>query len=161
MALARDDLAGAEREVLQTKGDALAELNAAVISGEIRIRRDQLTEALAVLDGASRRIDAEKLPPLRDLQFLRGDVLARQGRLDEARRAFEAEIQAFPANSAAYARLAVVYGLEGRRVGEVRALLDRMVRARPSRETALLAAKTLDTLGDRQAAAQWRRYVER
>jgi len=33
------------------------------------IRRDQLTEALVVLDGARRRIEAEKLPP-RDVCFI-------------------------------------------------------------------------------------------
>lgn len=159
--LARDDLAAAEREVGETKGDTIAELNAAVILGEIRIRRGQLVEALAVLDGARRRIELEKLAPLRDLQFLRGDALARQGRIDDARQAFEEEIRDFPTNSAAYARLAVVYGLQGRRVGEVRALLDRMVRAHPGRDTVLLAAKTLDTLGDRQAAEQWRSHGER
>jgi tetratricopeptide (TPR) repeat protein len=161
VALAHDDLPAAEREVARAKGDTLAELNAAVILGEIRIRRGQLNEALAGLDGARRRIEAEKLPPLRDLEFLRGDVLARQGRLDEARQAFEAEIHDFPANSGAYARLAVVYGLQGRRVADVRALLERMVKAHPGRDTALLAAKTADTLGDRQAAAQWRSYGER
>ena len=160
VALARDDLPTAEKEVAQAKGDVLAELNAAVILAEIRIRRGLLTEALAVLDGASRRIDAEKLPPLRDVQFLRGDVLARQGRIDDARQSFEAEIHDFPSNSDAYARLAVVYGLQGRRVADVRALMARMVKAHPGPDTALLAAKTLDSLGDRQAAAQWRRYGE-
>jgi tetratricopeptide (TPR) repeat protein len=156
VALARDDLATAEREAVLARGDTLAELNAAVIRGEIRIRRSELAEGLALLDEARRRIETDKLPPLRDLQFLRGDILARAGRLDEARLAFEEEIRAFPANSPAYARLAIVYGLQGRRVGEVRALLEKMVRAHPTRETALLAAQTLDTMGDRQTAAAWR-----
>ena len=156
VALARDDLATAEAEAVLARGDTLAELNAAVIRGEIRIRRSELQEGLAILDEARRRIETDKLPPLRDLQFLRGDILARQGRLDEARLAFEDEIRTFPANSAAYARLAVVYGLQGRRVSEVRTLLERMVREHPTRETALLAAQTLDTMGDRQTAAAWR-----
>jgi tetratricopeptide (TPR) repeat protein len=157
VALARGDLDGAEREALAARGNTLAELNAAVIRGEIRIRRARLGEALDILDAARRRVEMEKLPPLRDLQFLRGDVLARQGRLDEAQRAFEEEIRAFPANSAAYARLAVVYGLQGRRVSEVRELLDRMVRAHPGRDTVDLAAQTLESLGDRKAAAELRR----
>jgi arylsulfatase A-like enzyme/Flp pilus assembly protein TadD len=157
VALARGDLGVAEGEALLAKGDTLAELNAVIIRSEIRIRRSLLSEALALLDEARRRIGREKLPPLRDLQFLRGDVLARQGRIDDARQAFEEEIRSFPTNSAAYARLAVVYGLQGRHVSDVRELLDRMVHARPGREAMNLAAQTLDTLGDRAGAAEWRR----
>jgi tetratricopeptide (TPR) repeat protein len=157
VALARDDLGGAEREALLARGNTLAELNAAVIRGEVRIRQSRLSEALDILDTARRRVETEKLPALRDLQFLRGDVLARQGRIDEARQAFEEEIRTFPASSAAYARLAVVYGLQGRRVSDVRSLLERMVQAHPGRDAMNLAAQTLDTLGDRAGAAAWRR----
>ena len=157
VALGRDDLAGAEAEALQAKGDVLAELNAAALRAEVRLRRSQVGDALAVLDETRARIQKEKLPPLRDLQFLRGDALARLGRLAEARGAFEEEIRSFPSNIQAYARLAIVYGLEGRRVSEVRSLLETMFSARPGAAAALLAAQTLDSMGDRQTAAAWRR----
>jgi predicted Zn-dependent protease len=157
VALDRDDLAGAESEALLAKGDVLAELNAAVLRAEIRLRRAQLSEALALLDETKTRIAREKLPPLRDLEFLRGDALARLGRLADARVAFETEVRAFPSNSQAYARLAIVYGLEGRRVSEVRALLETMYAARPGPASAQLAAQTLDSMGDRATAEAWRR----
>jgi tetratricopeptide (TPR) repeat protein len=156
VALSRDDLAGAESEAQLARGDVLAELNAAVLRAEIRLRRAQVAEGLALLDETRARIQREKLPALRDLQFLRGDALARLGRLPEARAAFEDETRAFPTNTQAYARLAIVYGLEGRRVSDVRALLEAMFKARPGTTTALLAAQTLESMGDRQTAAAWR-----
>jgi choline-sulfatase len=155
-ALSRDDLAAAEAEALLAKGDVLAELNAAVLRAEVRLRRSQMAPALALLDETRDRIAREKLPPLRDLEFLRGDALARSGKLAEARAAFEEEIHTFPTNTQAYARLAIVYGLEGRRVSEVRALMETMYAKRPGPKTALLAAQTLESMGDRQTAEAWR-----
>lgn len=156
VALARDDLATAESEAARAKGDGLAELNAALIEAEVRIRRSELREALTILDAARRRIAEEKLPPLRDLEFLRGDVLARLGRNAEAESAFKEEIRAFPANAQAYARLAIVYGIEGRSVALVHQLLEAMFQASATPETAVLAAKTLESMGDRSTAALWR-----
>jgi Flp pilus assembly protein TadD len=94
---------------------------------------------------------------VRNLDFLRGDALARLGRHAEAEAAFEEEIRSFPRNSQAYTRLAIVYGLQRRAVKDVDRLLEAMVAANPTRETIELAAKTLESLGDVQGARAWRR----
>jgi hypothetical protein len=63
----------------------------------------------------------------------------------------------FPRRAQTYATLAVVVALQGRPRGEVREILDTMVRANPGRETILLGARTLDFLGDKDTARAWRR----
>ncbi len=157
VALARDDLATAESEALQATGDPLAESNAALLRAEVRLRRGDGAGALQMLDETARRAEERRAAPQRDLQFLRGDVLARLNRLPEADAAFEREIRAFPDNLAAYSHLAIVRGLEGKTVGEVRALFEAMARANPGPAAARTAAETLESMGDRAGAATWRR----
>jgi tetratricopeptide (TPR) repeat protein len=138
-------------------GDPVAERNRTVILAEVHIRRAEFAQALAILDEGARVITQTGASPLRDLQFLRGDALARTGRYKEAEAAFGQEIRDFPGNSQAYARLAIVYGLEHRGVREVDRLLEAMVRANPAPEAALLAAKTLESMGDVRGGLAWRR----
>lgn len=161
IALARDDLAAAEREAAAVAGDTAAELGAAVLRAEVCIRQERFAEALALVDDAKRRIREDRLATVPDLDFLKGDALARLGRYPEAQAAFEEEVRTFPANSQAWARLAVVYGLQRRTLREVDRLLERMVAANPTPETIALAAKTLESMGDRGGAAAWRRRVPR
>ncbi len=157
VALARDDLAAAVREAQAVSGDAGAELGAAVVLAEVAIRQERFPQALAVTEQAKRTIREERLSPVRNLDFLRGDALARLGRNAEAEAAFEEEIRSFPRNSQAYTRLAIVYGLQRRAVMDVDHLLEAMVAANPTRETIELAAKTLESMGDAQGARAWRR----
>jgi arylsulfatase A-like enzyme/tetratricopeptide (TPR) repeat protein len=161
VALARNDIATAETEARQATGTTTAELNAALILSEIEIRRSRPESALAMLDGVSGRLASEHVPPLRGLSFLRGDALARLGRNAEAAAAFEEEIRRFPRNAPAYARLAIVAALEGRSVADVNGLLERMAAADPRSETFLLAAKTLESIGDHNRAAAWRTRAAR
>jgi len=84
-------------------------------------------------------------------------VLARLGRFAEAEAVIREDIRSFPGRSQNYASLAVFVALQGRSRDEIHGILDAMVKANPSRETTLLAAKTLDFLGDEDAARAWRR----
>jgi arylsulfatase A-like enzyme len=161
VALSRDDLAAAESEAKAAVGDTAAELGAAVVRAEIRIRQERFAEALELIEEAKRRGRDSRHEPVADLDFLRGDALARLGRYGEAQKAFEDEVRAFPVNSQAWARLAVLYGLQHRTIREVDGLLERMVAARPQPETMELAAKTLESMGDRRGAAVWRRRGSR
>jgi Flp pilus assembly protein TadD len=147
LALGRDDEAAASARV----GLALSPAQAHDVLARVALRRNDLA-------GAEQEARlARGAPPARDASFLLGDILARLGRNDEAAAAFEDEMRAFPDNAPAYARLAIVYALEGRKVREVRALLERMYEASPRPATARLAAQTLESLGDREAAVAWRR----
>jgi choline-sulfatase len=160
VALARGDLAGAEREAAAVAGSARLDARRAVLLAEIRLRQNQPAEALRILDEALGRLEPASREQIGNAQFLRGDSLARLSRYPEAEAAFREEIRLFPKNSDAYARLAIVYGLEHRRVVEVDRLLQSMLAANPSRETAFLAAKTLEAMGDAEGATRWRRRAQ-
>ena len=157
IALARDDLATAEREARAASADPAAALSAAVVLAEVAVRQERFGDALAVIEQAQATAKAHRLALVADLDFLRGDALARLGRYADAEAAFKEEIKNFPRNSQAYTRLAIVYGLQHRTVGEVDRLLEAMVAANPGPATVELAAKTLDTLGDAPGARAWRR----
>jgi tetratricopeptide (TPR) repeat protein len=159
VALARDDLAGAEEHARRALAARGSDIGAALVLAEVHLRRDQPESALRVLDEARGAAGAGPAP--RDVAFLRGDALARLNRLPEAQAAFEEEMRAYPDNAQAYARLAVVWGMSGRTVRDVRALLETMHARRPGPETALLASRTLESMGDPAGAAAWRRRAQR
>ena len=119
--------------------------------------RAQLPEALATIEKTRARAleQGRNLPT--GLEPLRADVLARLGRFTEAEAVLRESIRSFPARAQTYATLAVVMALQGRPRGEVHGTLDSMAKASPGRETILLGAKTLDFLGDKDAARAWRR----
>jgi tetratricopeptide (TPR) repeat protein len=155
-ALADNRLDEAEREALLATGDFAAEAGAVVVRAEVRIRRDEPAAALELLDALRKRVP-DAGGGVRDLAFLRGDALARLARYPEAQAAFEREIAAFPDNDQAYARLAIVLAIQKRSVREVRAVLESMVARNPGPRAALLAARTLESMGDRALAAEYRR----
>ncbi|HMF07992.1 MAG TPA: sulfatase-like hydrolase/transferase [Thermoanaerobaculia bacterium] len=157
VALARVELAQAEREAAAVSGTPSLQVRQAVLIAEIRLRQNQPAEALQILDGALSAAPPGVPEQIGNAQFLRGDALARLNRFGEAETAFQEEIRLFPKNTDAYARLAVLYGVERRRVADVYGLLERMYKASPSPETASLAAKTLESMGDPAGASAWRR----
>ena len=157
IALAGDDLAGAEREAGQATGDPAAELGAAVVRAEVRVRQERFEDAVGIVDEALRAAAARQVPLVPDLHFLRGDALARLARYDEAERAFREEMRLFPRNLQAYTRLAIVLGLQHRTIKEVDAVLAQMASASPGAATFELAAKTLESMGDARGAQAWRR----
>jgi tetratricopeptide (TPR) repeat protein len=157
IALAGDDLAGAEREASQAAGDPGAELGAAVVRAEVRVRQERFEDAVKIVDDALRDAAGRQVPLVPDLHFLRGDALARLARYDDAERAFREEMRLFPRNLQAYTRLAIVLGLQHRTIKEVDAVLAQMAAVSPSATTFELAAKTLESMGDARGAQAWRR----
>jgi choline-sulfatase len=160
VALAGGALDRAEREAVLVRGSPSLDARGAVLLAEIRLRQNQAAQALKILDDALARLDPPAREKIGNAQFFRGDALARLNRFAEAEKAFQEEIRTFPENSDAYARLAVVYALEHKLAREVYRELEAMYAASQTRETALLAAKTLDSLGDAGAAAAWRKRAE-
>ena len=157
VALARGDLAAAESHARLAMADAAAESEGAMLLAQVHVRRSELPQALAVIDDArARAVEQGRRPPA-GLDLLRADVLARLGRFAEAEAVLRENIRSFPARAQTYATLAVVMALQGRPRGEVHGILDSMAKASPGRETILLGAKTLDFLGDKDAARAWRR----
>jgi tetratricopeptide (TPR) repeat protein len=150
IALKRDDLSSAEHEAAWLRQNPKTAQDGALAAAEVRIRQERFEDALRILDEV-------KGQTLFNLEFLRGDALARLSHLPEAERAFRAEVKAFSTNSEAYARLAIVCALQRHRVAEVDQVLEEMEAASPGPATERLAAKTLDSLGDHVGAARWLR----
>ncbi len=155
VALARGDLAAAESQARRAIADGDPE--GAMILAQVHVQRSELAEALAVLDEAHARAIRQAHAPPTWLGPLRADVLAGLGRFGEAEAVIREDIRAFPGRAQDYASLAVFVALQGRSRDEVHDILDAMAKANPSRETILLGAKTLDSLGDEDAAREWRR----
>ena len=155
IALAGGRLDEAEREATDVKGDARAEARAAVVLAEVAARRGRPDLALERLESV--RAGNAALGPVPWLEFVRGDVLARLGRHEDAELALRAEIQAFPSHARAYASLAIVTALRGRPLAESRQLLAEMIRAAPGPGSAGLAERALEFIGDDVGAAGWRR----
>jgi arylsulfatase A-like enzyme/Flp pilus assembly protein TadD len=159
IALARGDLATAESEARAAAGSRNPQPSAILVLAEVRIQAGNPAGALEVVEQAQERAKELQLSSVYNLEFLRGDALARLNRGDEAEAAFRREIAAFPAHSHAYANLAVIRFIRGDR-GGVDRLMDEMVQANPSPRAFLIAATTYGTLGESGKAATWRRRAE-
>ena len=120
----------------------------------------KLERALWTIQEAERRAAELGVGRLQGADYLRGDLLARLDRPEEAAAAYQREIAAFPRHLQAYANLAVILMIQGRSA-EANELLEQMARSNPHRGAFLLAAKTLDAFEDRQGAARWRQRAAR
>ena len=130
-----------------------------LLTAEIYLLREDFPSALGLLDRARQRIAQGESPPIPNLESKRGDALARLQRYDQAEAAFEEEIRLFPRNSQPYSQLALLYAAT-RRFERIEPLMERMVEARPDPATYLLAADTLERLGNAEGAAAWRQRAE-
>ena len=156
VALARGDLAAAEREAASAAESRNPQPSAILVLAEVKLRAGKPAEALRVVEQAQASAREKRLGPTYNLEFLRGDALARLNRMEEADAAFRAEIAAFPAHGEPYASLAVICFMKGDRPGLERQL-NEMVRANPSPRSYLLAASTLDSFGEKEKAATFRK----
>ena len=142
VSLAQGDLAEAARAADLVWGDPGDEARASVVRGEADLRQGRFEPALERARAAEARLQAAGVPPVIGLAFVRGDALARLGRLGEAEGSLREEIRRFPTEARAYASLALVVALRGR-PGEAPGILAAMQRARPGPETARLATRAL------------------
>ena len=155
LALARGDLAAAESEARAAAASRNPQPAAMLVLARVKLRAGEPAEALRVIEKAQAASRERRLGPVYDLEFLRGDALARMDRLDDAEAAFRAEIAAFPAHAEPYTSLAVIRFMRRDLPGLDRELND-MIRANPSPRSYLLAASTLDSLGEKKRAASFR-----
>lgn len=153
--MGRKNFTRAEERVRTALNDPNERLSAEILLAQIYVQQERLDDAAASILRAQEQIRRDELAPVETFEFVRGDILARMERYEEAIQAFRREIEHFPANRQPYANLYLVYMVTGR-ADEGRQTLEQMVRANPSRATYLFAARTADTLGDQRTAAMWR-----
>jgi len=125
---------------------------------EVQEQRGDFARALEVLSDAEKRAGELKMTKVHRLEFLRADILARSNHLAEAEAAYRREIRDFPGELPAYANLAVLLFVQGKRQ-ESSDLLSQMATANPNARGYSAAARTLETLGDAQGASRWKRLA--
>ena len=146
IALARRDFATAEQEATLAMGTQNPQPSAMLLLADIKRQRGDLQGALAGADAAEQRARELGVQSLYRLDFIRADVYARMDRPDDAIEAYKREIAQFPNDTQAYANLAIIYFIEGRR-GDVERTLDALVAANPHPGARALAARTRKSFG--------------
>jgi arylsulfatase A-like enzyme/Flp pilus assembly protein TadD len=141
VAIERGDFATAERHATEAIGAHNPQPAAMLLLAEIHRSRGDLPAALAATEAAARRAQELGVPKLYRLDFLRGDIYARMDRPADAVAAYQREITNFPENTQAYANLAIIYFIEGRRA-DVERVLEELVKANPHPGARALAART-------------------
>jgi len=131
-----------------------------LLLADVQRTAGRLDAALRTIQEAERRAEELGVRRLQGADYLRGDLLARLDRPEEAAAAYRREIAAFPQHLQAYANLAVILMIQGRSA-EAHELLEQMARNNPHRGAFLLAAKTLAAFEDHEGAARWRRRAAR
>lgn len=127
-----------------------------LVLARVAIAKGDLPGALRTLDQVAEMTAKGEGIPLSGYHYLRGDVLGRMDRLDEARRELQEEVRLFPPNLDAWTSLAALEASRGS-VPDLRRTIEEMVAANPGVPAHLAAIKTLAVVGDVEGAAYWRR----
>jgi tetratricopeptide (TPR) repeat protein len=146
----------AEQEALKAQGGYRQKRKPQVILAQVAKARGDLPGALSKVDEILRKSSEKEEGDLSNVNYLRGDILARMGRNAEAEAAFKAEIASFPNNGQAWTALAVLYASEGRS-DDARNTLAEFARKAPNGRTYEAIGETFDVLG---APAEGRRWKE-
>lgn len=155
IAAARGDYRTAVSEATLAVGDHDPQPAVMLVLAEMKRSAGDLRGAYETLDAAGKRAKELGIDHLFKLDYVRGDVLARMDRPDEAVAAYQREIANFPGDTQAYANLAIIYFLE-EQPAAMNQVLDQMAKANPHPGAYALAAHTLETLGETRGAAKWR-----
>jgi choline-sulfatase len=154
--MARKNFGAAEAQARAAANDANFRIPGELLRAQILAQQERPAEALPIVERIGTEIEQQGMGPVEAYEFIRGDVLARLERYDEAVAAFRREIEHFPGHQQAYANLYLVYMVTGR-PREAQQAIEAMVRANPGERTMLFAARTMEALGDTSGAARWRR----
>ena len=112
-----------------------------LLLAEVQRAEGNLPGALQTIGAAERRANDLEIRHLYGIDYLRGDIFARMDRPDDAVAAYQREIEFSPQHLQAYANLAVIYMIEGKRA-EAEKTLAAMVRSNPHGGARSLAART-------------------
>lgn len=150
----RKDLAAAEKEARLAVASDSDRIASAMTLARVQREQGKLDEALALLNDAMSRKKAGQ--EIAGLHFLRGDVLARMGRAEEAERDLRREIQLFPDDPLAYKNLVLLLVASGR-IPEGSQLIRQLIAEAPTPPSFMAVCHVLDTLGDTRGVRYWAR----
>ena len=124
---------------------------------EAKVVRVQGLVSQRRLDEALEMIEQHEIDfgdPVPGRSFTKADILARKGRLGEAKTSFLDEIAQFPRNREAYVRLAALHLLEGN-ASEAERVMKALSTANPGPATRAMIAEAYRRLGRPDLAARW------
>ena len=117
-----------------------------LLLAEVQRAEGNLQQALGTIDQAEARAREMGVKHLYSVDYLRGDVLARLDRPEEAIAAYQREIANSPEHLQSYANLAVIYFIEENPQAAEEVLND-MLKKNPHRGARALAERTLGAFG--------------
>jgi tetratricopeptide (TPR) repeat protein len=158
--LQRKDFDAAEREALKSGGGYRQRRKPQVILAQVAKARGDLPGALARLDKILTKAGEKEEGDLSNVNYLRGDILARLGRNAEAEAAFKAEIASFPNNGQAWRGLAFLYASQGQSDQARKILLD-FAHASPTARTYQAIGEAFDVLGAPAEGKRWKALARR
>jgi tetratricopeptide (TPR) repeat protein len=161
VALAREDLDGAEREAREAMTEEPFRIGPMIALAAVRHARGDYEGAQdLVRQAAAAYAERQAQDPelIKGLHLVEGKIRADLGDAAGAEKSFDEEIRLFPRDVRAYSNLAILRALAGH-PGEAGLILQRMVAANGSAAAYAEAVKTLRILGDPAAAAALLRFA--
>ncbi len=150
----RKNLGNAESAAQKAMEKASGRIAPLITLALVRREQGRYDAALELLDDAVRK--KKEREEIASLFFLRGDVLARLGRAEEAERDFRREIELFPEDQPAYRNLTVLLVASGR-LDEATALIRKLIAEAPVPASYLTVCEVLATVGDLRGVRYWAR----
>ena len=156
IALRQKDFPEAEKEAESAINRNGNQPSVMLLRADIRRAQGDFAGALEALEETEKRALSMRVVRLARLNYLRGDLLARLGREQEAEMAYKKAIEEFPGDVQSYANLSVIYFVQGKRRATIE-ILKAMVDANPNERAVELAAQTLESFELAEEAKSLRR----
>lgn len=153
--LGKGDLAGAEAEAKRSLETGPARKRSWLVLADVLASGGRFAEALAMTEKLKVTVGERGLDDLAGYRFLRGNLLGRLGRWEEAEAEILEETRRFPGYVPAWQTLVLLRASRGRGE-EARRTVDAMVAAAEGPSTYVAAAELLERLGDGAGAARLR-----
>ena len=149
------DLAKAEAEARKAIESGPRSKRAWLVLADVEASRGNFEKALAMTDDVRAKVGEKGLADLTGYHFLRGNLLGRLGRWEEAEKELTEETRLFPQYLPAWQTLVVVRAGRGR-MAEARKTVDEMVAAADGPAACMAAVEMLTRMGDTAGAARYR-----
>ncbi|MFL6245366.1 MAG: sulfatase-like hydrolase/transferase [Thermoanaerobaculia bacterium] len=157
--IGRGNLDRAESEARKSLASQKDRALAFVTLGRVEKERGNYEAALRNFDAAVAALNEREKRTINSLHYLRGDTLARLGRIDEAEQAFREEIRLFPEEPRAYRNLVLLYVSAGR-TAEATAVIRQLIDRSPTPLAYFAVIDVLKTVGDERGVKFWARQAQ-
>ncbi len=150
--LAKNDITRAEAEARKSIETRKTRKRSYLVLADIEARQGRFKEALEITEEVRQMAGERGLLDLAGFHFLRGNLLGRLNRFDEAEAEFKMEVEKFPRYLPGWQALAMIRASRNR-MPEAKAVLSEMVRVVASPDAYAAAIEVSNRIGDQAGAA--------